>query len=70
MESQRVKFHMAPLKEYPPGFCMAMAHGFAADFCIDCTSIECGTHEELPQSFLDLCKHMQDHGFGKHIGLD
>ena len=49
---------------------MAMAHSFAADFCIDCTSIECGTHEELPQSFLDLCKHMQDHGFGKHIGLD
>jgi hypothetical protein len=62
------QFYTAPLKEYPPGFCMAMARSFASEFCTMCTSMDCGT--DLPSSFLDLCKQMQDHDFGKYIGLD
>ena len=62
------QFYTAPLKEYPPGFCMAMARSFADEFCTICASMECGT--DLPSSFLDLCKHMQDHDFGNYIGLD
>ena len=63
-------FHTAPLKEYPPGFCMAMAQCFALDFCTPSTCTECGTACDMPSSFLNLCQHMQDHDFGKFIGKD
>ena len=63
-------FNTAPLKEYPPGFCKAMARSFHHDFCTDCTSMEYGARPDLPTSFSKLCVQMRDHDFGRFIGLD
>ena len=63
-------FNTAPLKEYPPGFCKAMAHSFNHEFCTDCTSMEYSARPDLPSSFSKLCAQMRDHDFGRFIGLD
>lgn len=63
-------FRTAPLKEYPPSFCKAMAHSFAQEFCTDNASIEYGVKPDLPISFATICAQMRDHDFGTYIGLD
>ena len=60
-------FHTAPLKEYPPGLCRAIAAGFYQDFCIPGISAE---HEPLPTALLDQCTKMCDRAFGQFIGHD
>ena len=64
------QFHTAPLKEYPPGFCKAIAASFTHNFCIQGTCVDHSTVADIPQSFLDLCYKMQDHDFGDYIGVD
>ena len=63
-------FRTAPLKEYPPGFCKAIAHRFDHEFCTDSAGTEYGTRPDLPLSFSKICAQMRDHEFGKFIGLD
>ncbi|CAL1144479.1 unnamed protein product [Cladocopium goreaui] len=63
-------FNTAPLKEYPPGLCRAIAQSFGTDFSAHGTSAEHGDLPDLPLSFLDICTKMRDHDFGHFIGLD
>ena len=63
-------FNTAPLEEYPPGLCRAIAQSFGTDFSAHGTSAEHGDLPDLPLSFLDICTKMRDHDFGHFIGLD
>ena len=60
-------FRTSPLKEYPPGFCKAIATAFSDSFCTDLT---CMDYSELPSAFLDLCYKMHNRAFGLYIGMD
>ena len=61
------QFNTAPLKEYLPGFCKAIAQSFCTHLCTDSTSIEYGALPELPPVFFDLCNKMR---YGEYIGKD
>jgi hypothetical protein len=60
-------FNTAPLKEYPPGLCRAIAASFYQEFCTTGISAE---HEPLPSALLDQCTKMCDRAFGQFIGHD
>ena len=70
--SETGHFNTAPLKEYPPGLCQALAHSFTTDFCpcTDGVCMDCDALPNVPQSFLNLCEHMRDRDFGRYIGRD
>ena len=59
-------YRTAPLKEYPPAMCGALAKAFYNDLSSLCTDPEI----ILPSEFLALIERMQDHSFGTHIGHD
>ena len=59
-------YRTAPLKEYPPALCRAMAQAFFRNLTSECT----GEEVTLPQSFLDLVKKMRDKDFSHHISHD
>eukprot|EP00435_Cladocopium_sp_Y103_P009245 s1408_g2.t1 len=63
-------FNTAPLKEYPPGLCRAIAEGFVKDFSNLGISVDHDAFEALPKEFFDLCQHMRDRSFGDFIGKD
>ena len=44
-------FNTAPLKEYPPGFCRAIAQSFGTDFSASLTCVEHGDLPDLPIRF-------------------
>lgn len=66
-KNEKGQFNTAPLKEYPPGLCRAMADGFYQEFCMAGISAE---HEPIPSALLDQCKQMHDRAFGQFIGHD
>eukprot|EP00438_Fugacium_kawagutii_P013818 Skav210609 [mRNA] locus=scaffold234:170544:179860:- [translate_table: standard] len=59
------RFLTAPLKEYPPAFCMAIAQGLCD------TLLQLPAHPDctVPASFKEVCVRMRA-GFGQHIGPD
>ena len=60
-------YRTAPLKEYPPSLCMAVATGL----CTDITSMDCGEAEcDPPSEFIERCKGMHDVSFDGWIGHD
>jgi hypothetical protein len=65
-------FNTAPLKEYPPGLCkaIAIAQSFGTEFCTASACMDYSARPELPISFYNLCTKMRDNDFGKFIGLD
>ena len=64
---QHGNFRTAPLKEYPPGLCRAIACSFYSHFC---TSGVCVDRDPLPKELLDQCVKMSDRAFGEFIGRD
>eukprot|EP00435_Cladocopium_sp_Y103_P049865 s1600_g15.t1 len=62
-------FNTAPLKEYPPGLCRAIAEGFVQEFAEIGISVDHDT-QAIPKEFFDLCNKMRDHSFGNYIGKD
>ena len=57
----------APLKEYAPAMCHALANSFLAAFdTCDVTA----TEQDIPPSFLALCRSMQVDTFGEFVGQD
>ena len=69
-KDEKGNFNTAPLKEYPPGLCRAIAHSFGTDFSDSVTCVEHSDYPDLPTSFLEVCHKMRDHDFGNFIGLD
>eukprot|EP00435_Cladocopium_sp_Y103_P032292 s1431_g8.t1 len=61
-------FNTAPLKEYPPGLCRAIAEGFVKEFTTSGISVDHDAIEAIPTEFFDLCQHMRDRSFGDYIG--
>ena len=59
------QFRTAPLKEYPPALCKALAESLM----LDLTCTECGA-ECLPADLIQKCKDMAGQLFGQHIGHD
>ena len=59
-------YRTAPLKEYPPAMCRALALAFARDMTRPCK----GVSVSIPDSFHKLVEIMQDREFGVHIGHD
>ena len=60
-------YRTAPLKEYPPAFCQAVAAGL----CKDLTSMDCSDFcRDPPPEFLSRCKGMKDVTFDGRIGHD
>eukprot|EP00438_Fugacium_kawagutii_P012983 Skav230934 [mRNA] locus=scaffold2774:74414:79357:- [translate_table: standard] len=59
------RFLTAPLKEYPPAFCKAIAQGLCD------TLLQLPAHPDctVPASFKEVCVRMRA-GFGQHIGPD
>eukprot|EP00435_Cladocopium_sp_Y103_P009314 s83_g2.t1 len=58
-------FRTAPLKEYPPSMCKAIALSMCEDFI----SMDCD-ESTLPTDFMDRCKAMSNPFFGSFIGHD
>jgi hypothetical protein len=58
-------YRTAPLKEYPPALCKAVAAGL----CTDITSMDCG-EQDPPSEFIERCKEMRDVQFDGWIGHD
>eukprot|EP00435_Cladocopium_sp_Y103_P031801 s1089_g8.t1 len=61
-------FRTAPLKEYPPGFCRAIAASFIEEFTSPEARVDHSAH--MPEVFLDQCYKMHDRTFGACIGTD
>ena len=62
-------YRTAPLKEYPPALCQAVA----TSMCTDLTSIECGDFGspfDPPLDFIRRCEEMRDDSFDGWIGHD
>ena len=59
------QFRTAPLKEYPPSMCRAIAQALVFDFI----SMECD-ESALPVELTKRCTEMSAPLFGKHIGHD
>lgn len=60
-------YRTAPLKEYPPSLCEAVATGI----CTDMTSMDCGdVQSDPPSEFINRCKGMKDVSFDGWIGHD
>ena len=60
-------YRTAPLKEYPPALCQAVASGL----CTDLTSMDCGdASADPPYEFIQRCKGMKDVSFDGRIGHD
>ena len=60
-------YRTAPLKEYPPSLCLAIATGI----CTDVTSMDCSDPTfDPPSDFIDRCKGMRDVSFDGWIGHD
>ena len=63
------KFKTSPLKEYPPGFCRAIAQAFLHDMCTE--EFDASTeYGRLPSAFLEWCTQMHARAFGNFIGKD
>ena len=60
------QFRTAPLKEYPPAMCRALAMAFEAACRVD--PVE--QLANLPVGFLDQCQQLNSTEFGSHIGQD
>ena len=60
------QYRTAPLKEYPPAMCKALAQAFFRDLRQPGT----GVADAPDDAFLLLVQRMKDHTFGKHIGHD
>jgi len=58
-------YKTAPLKEYPPALCRAVA----VCMCKDLASTECGT-QDPPADFITQCKALVDDQFDGYIGHD
>ena len=63
--SKEGHFNTAPLKEYPPAMCKAIATAFTSAI----VSTECDK-TELPAELTARCKAMSGKHFGQHIGHD
>eukprot|EP00435_Cladocopium_sp_Y103_P041926 s1460_g11.t1 len=63
-------FNTAPLKEYPPGLCRAIAEGFIKEFIDFSISVDHDTYQAMPEEFFELCRRMRDGSFGDYIGKD
>ena len=59
------QYKTAPLKEYPPALCRAIA----LSFCTEFASIEC-SDTEPPSEFVTKCMEMCDNHLDGHIGHD
>ena len=59
-------YRTAPLKEYPPAMCRALALAFVRDMTHTCK----GAPVSIPEAFMRLVNTMQDQAFGAHIGHD
>jgi hypothetical protein len=60
-------YRTAPLKEYPPALCQAVASGL----CTDLTSMDCGdASADPPYEFIQRCKGMKDVSFDGRTGHD
>ena len=60
------QYRTAPLKEYPPAMCKALAQAFFRDLRQPGT----GVADAPDAAFLCLVKRMKDHTFQEHIGHD
>ena len=60
------QYRTAPLKEYPPAMCKALANAFFRDLNRPGTGVE----QAPSEAFLLLVQKMKDTAFGEHIGHD